>query len=380
MNGSPAPSGDRPLAVAFYLPQFHPIPENDEWWGRGFTEWHNVVRGRPLFPGHEQPRIPADLGFYDLRLPEVREAQADLARAYGIDAFCYYHYWFAGRRLLHRPIDDVLASGRPDHPFCLAWANEPWRANWDGRTGRVLVEQHHSADDDREHIEWLLKAFADPRYLRIDGRPLFLVYRAGQLPDPRRTTDLWREEAERAGVGELLLCRVASFHDEHDDPRPLGFDAAVEFQPDWRRIGPPLPGFGPHRVYDYGHVATRMLAAEPPAWPRFPGVTPRWDNTARNPQSAVVLAGATPERYRAWLATVADRLRHRPRAEQVVFVNAWNEWAEGAHLEPCRRWGHGFLEAHRDGLVPGGAVHAGTMPAADGIPGPVRRRLARIAR
>src|SRR6185295_19133327 len=178
-----------PRVLAFYLPQFHPIPENDRWWGPGFTEWTNVTRARPLFRGHYQPRLPADLGFYDLRLPEVREAQASLAREYGLDAFCYYHYWFNGRRLLNRPFDEVLESGRPDFPFCLCWANEHWTRKWDGRDDDTLMRQEHSLKDDRAHIEHLLRAFADPRYVKINGRPLFLVYRTELLPEPLRTAD-----------------------------------------------------------------------------------------------------------------------------------------------------------------------------------------------
>ncbi|HEX5272668.1 MAG TPA: glycoside hydrolase family 99-like domain-containing protein, partial [Gemmataceae bacterium] len=222
-----------PRLVAFYLPQYHPIPENDAWWGPGFTEWRNVVRARPLFPGHYQPHLPADLGFYDLRVPEARAAQADLARAHGIHGFCYYHYWFGGRRLLERPFAEVLATGRPDFPFCLCWANENWTRAWDGQTRHMLVGQTYSEEDDVNHLRWLATAFRDPRYIRVEGKPLFLVYRALRIPSPLSTTTRWREEARKLGVGELYLCRVESFPDERGDPAALGFDAAVEFQPDW---------------------------------------------------------------------------------------------------------------------------------------------------
>ena len=194
--------------IAFYLPQFHPIPENDEWWGKGFTEWTNVVRARPLFPGHYQPHIPADLGFYDLRLPEARQAQADLAREYGIGGFCYYHYWFNGRRLLSQPLDKVLASGKPDFPFCLCWANEDWTRAWDGRDKTILMRQQYCEEDDRQHIRWLVNVFRDKRYIRIGDKPIFLVYRATRIPDPLKTTSIWREEARKMGIGEIFLCRV----------------------------------------------------------------------------------------------------------------------------------------------------------------------------
>jgi hypothetical protein len=342
--------GPRPRSIAFYLPQFHPVPENDRWWGRGFTEWTNVTRSTPRFEGHEQPHLPSELGFCDLRVPETREAQADLARAHGIDAFCYYHYWFEGRRLLHRPLDAVLASGAPDFPFCLCWANEDWRRNWDGSSGEILVEQRYSEDDDRRHIGWLLPVFRDPRYLRVEGRPLFLVYRASQLPDPARTTGLWRDEARRAGIGDLYLCRVESFEDEHDDPRPLGFDASVEFQPDWGVLGRvPRHPARPHPVYDYSATAATMLGKPDPEWRRLPAVCPRWDNTPRNPDAPLVLADSSPDVYGAWVERATQREVGRHGEDSLLFVNAWNEWGEGAHLEPCQRWGRGYLEAHRDG-------------------------------
>ena len=229
--------------IAFYLPQFHPIPENEQWWGPGFTEWTNVTRARPQFKGHQQPHLPADLGFYDLRLPDTRRAQADLAREYGITGFCYYHYWFTGRRLLERPFNEVLASGEPDLPFCLCWANEHWTRTWDGFERNVLMDQGYSVEDDLMHIRWLCNAFRDPRYIRVEGRPLFLIYRAGNLPNSVRTTSIWREEAIRQSVGEPFLCRVESFPmDKGVDPHATGFDAAVEFVPDpafmGYRVGP----------------------------------------------------------------------------------------------------------------------------------------------
>jgi lipopolysaccharide biosynthesis protein len=361
-----APHRARTRVVAFYLPQFHPTADNDHWWGRGFTEWRNVVLARPQFPGHHQPHLPADLGLYDLRVPEVRAAQAELARAHGISAFCYYHYWFEGRRLLERPFDEVLSTGQPDLPFCLCWANERWTRAWDGRDSSVLVEQTYSAADDHAHARWLVRAFADERYLRVEGRPVFLVYRATGLPDARRTTDILRAEAQRAGIGELLLGRVESFRDEHDDPTALGFDVAIEHQPDWTdlgrarrrtlpwrtaaRLGLAPRAFSEHRVFDYCAVVERMTTRPQPPFPRFPGLTPSWDNTPRRRRDGVVLTGSTPELYQTWLEACLARAAGSGGSESLVFVNAWNEWGEGNHLEPEARFGLGYLEATRRAL------------------------------
>jgi lipopolysaccharide biosynthesis protein len=354
-------------ALAFYLPQFHPIPENDAWWGPGFTEWRNVTRARPLFRGHEQPHEPADLGFYDLRLPETRELQAELARAAGLSGFCYYHYWFSGRRLLDRPFHDVLESGRPDFPFCLCWANEDWTRRWDGQSGHVLMQQQYSESDDRDHIRSLFPAFADERYVRVDGKPLFLVYRASLLPDARRTTDIWREEASRAGIGELYLGRVEiEYPWQRGDPSALGFDAAVEFQPDFHYLGRPLrrnlglrilrrlrwsnSAYRRQRVYDYRTVIERMRARPAVDYKQFPCVTPRWDNSPRRQRGAIIVRDSTPDAYEEWLRTTVESFTPYGPGEDLVFICAWNEWAEGNHLEPCQRWGHAYLEATRRAL------------------------------
>jgi lipopolysaccharide biosynthesis protein len=371
-RGSPSRTADeidapgrRLEAIALYLPQFHRIPENDAWWGRGFTEWRNVVRGRPLFPGHYQPHLPGDLGFYDLRVPDVRAEQAELAARAGLTGFCYYHYWFGGRRLLGRPFDEMLSSGDPSFPFCLCWANEKWTRRWDGTSGEILIDQAYSRADDLAHIRWLAPAFEDERYLRVDGRPLFVVYRARSLPDPLATTETWREEAARLGLGELFLARVESFPDEHDDPTTIGFDAAVEFQPDGLHLPTPLrrgawwdrarklrlsnPAFGDRDVFLYGELVERALAKQHPPYRRFPCVTPMWDNSPRRPQggSCWIFTGSTPELYERWLGEVVRVELAQPTGPRLVFVNAWNEWAEGNHLEPCELWGRAYLDATR---------------------------------
>lgn len=361
---------DAPVkAICFYLPQFHPVPENDAWWGQGFTEWRNVVKAGPLFPGHYQPHLPADLGFYDLRLEEVRIAQAALAREYGIHGFCYYHYWFNGRRILERPFAEVLASGKPDFPFCLCWANENWTRVWDGGERDILLEQKYSDEDDIAHIRSLLPAFQDPRYICIEDRPLFLVYRGENLPNPRATTSRWRAEAERAGLPGLYLARVESYESARGggDPRELGFDAEVEFPPFSWPIGGALgrdrldrlvraarlkpDAYANHTVIPYDIMARGMLNRPDPRWPRFPGVTPSWDNCARRNRGAKIFPGSSPERYGRWLTEAARRaMRRLCGDEQLVFINAWNEWAEGNHLEPDQRWGRAYLQATREAL------------------------------
>jgi len=351
--------------VAFHLPQYHPIPENDMWWGKGFTEWTNVARARPLFPGHAQPHLPADLGFYDLRLPEVRKAQADLAREYGIHAFCYYHYWFSGRRILERPVDEILASGEPDFPFCLCWANENWTRAWDGGEQQILLEQTHGEDDFRAHARWLSSAFADPRYLKEKGRPVFLVYRASKIPEIERFATILREEAAVKGFSGVHLVRVESFPTECR-PLPEGFDASLEFQPSRKHFERPLRrgflrrqlmrlGLLPrahldHDVRSYPDLVRRSLDAAQSPWPCHRCVTPMWDNSARRRvQGATIFVGSTPELYKDWL--MESIRRSKSLGDDLVFINAWNEWAEGNHLEPCHRWGRSYLEATRQALA-----------------------------
>lgn len=348
--------------VAFFLPQFHPIPENDAWWGRGFTEWTNVSAAQPLFRGHQQPHRPADLGYYDLRLGETREAQAELARTYGIDAFCYYHYWFHGRRLLERPVAEMLESGRPDYPFCLCWANENWTRLWDGNDSDLLIGQTYSPEDDRRHAEELARIFCDDRYLRVDGRPIFLLYRIRSHENARRFSDSVREACVRSGAGDPWLCCVEGRREERTPPGDFGFDAAVEFQPDWikkgrlrkkrlwplsQRLGLSERAYQKHRIYDYATFIERNLAQIESPYRRYPCVFPGWDNTARRAGlEARIVKESSPELFERWLAARIDTER-KQRGEGLVFINAWNEWAEGCHLEPCKQWGHRMLEAVR---------------------------------
>jgi len=354
--------------IAFYLPQYHPIPENDVWWGEGFTDWINTAKAKPLFKGHYQPHIPGDLGSYDLRSEETREAQANLAKKYGIYGFCYYHYWFHGKRLLHRPIDDMLHSGKPDFPFCLCWANENWTKLWDGGNGEILMKQEYSENDDIHHIRWLANVFRDKRYIRINGKPLFLVYRAKQMPNPFRTTRIWREELRKMGLGEILLYRVEGHPAERGDPSEVGFDGAVEFQPDCkylpaararlsikilRLLGNFIKRITKSQrrfIYDYSQIVEEMLKKPKPSYKRLPCVTPSWDNSPRRKNNAIILKNSSPDAYGHWLSSVIHEVSLEPGDNKTIFINAWNEWAEGCHLEPDQKWGYAYLEATRNAL------------------------------
>jgi len=365
----------RTRLIAFYLPQYYPIPENDQWWGKGFTEWTNVTKAQPQFRGHYQPHLPADLGFYDLRVPEARIAQADLARAHGVFGFCYYLYWFGGRQMLDRPFNEVLKSKEPDFPFCLCWANHDWTRHWWDYNGQdILIKQEYSEDDDRRLFRSLAEAFRDPRYITIEGRPLFLVYRVNDLPAPEASAARWRCEAKSLGLPDPYLCSVVSLPALHVDPRSFGFDAAVEFQPDWKhlpdvlrprkplilralhrtmpgRLPDPYKGFYVHQVRSYDALVARMLQREPPDYKCFPCVTPGWDNSARRRSEANIFIESTPARYRSWLTSTIERTRQTLSGdERIVFINAWNEWAEGCHLEPDQKWGLQYLEATREAV------------------------------
>lgn len=338
-----------PMVIAFYLPQFHPSAENDAWRGRGFTDWRSTVQARPLFPGHYQPHIPGELGFYDLRLPEVRAQQSHLALSHGISGFCYYHYWFKGRRVLNRPFDEVRSSGRPEIPFCLCWVNENWYRKWRSAGDDLLLEQEYSNADDLEHIRWLIEAFRDSRYIKVDGRPLLCVYRVQSMPNPKATFDMWRSQCVRAGIPEPWIVKFETWGDT-SDPESFGCDASAEFIPHGiERYVRPLPPRGDcapgNTIYDYAEVAEVMAGRLADKWRRYPCVATGWDNTPRRSDGdALVLDGAEPAAYGAWLDRAMAAEQRRGEGG-IVFVNAWNEWAEGAHLEPDLKTGRGFLEA-----------------------------------
>lgn len=351
--------------IAIHLPQFHPIPENDQWWGKGFTEWINVAKAQPRFPGHYQPHLPADLGFYDLRLEEARIAQAQLAQQYGIHGFCFYHYWFNGHRLLNRPLDDMLASGKPDFPFMICWANENWTRRWDGKDQQVLMHQEYTEQDDAEHMRFLCRRFFnDRRYIRVNGKPFFVVYRPALNNRMLKTLETWRKIAREEGIGELYL----GFMKSSDDGIILessGFDCAIDFQPDFgnlppriyenignrvlRKLGVRESAYIDNRVFDYEAYTARMMRR--PIQPKvYPGITPMWDNSARRKKGATIFRNSTPEMYGTWLKHIVSAYQSVDSDSKFIFINAWNEWAEGNHIEPCQRWGRQYLEETKKAL------------------------------
>lgn len=351
-------------AIALYLPQYHPIPENDAMWGPGFTEWRTITRARSLYPGHKQPRQPADLGFYDLRLPEVREAQAELARTAGIEGFCYYHYWFGGKRLLERPFNEVLASGKPDFPFCLCWANESWTGVWVGKPDHVIREQTYPGDEEqRQHFEYLLRAFNDPRYIRVDGKPVFFIYRPLKVPDTRAYLERWREMAARAHLPGLYLVainhRIAPM-----EPQPLGFDAVIVNRlPDtrpwvtrrdpsrWLRFK--LQSWrGQPTVYDYADALAHPVYDRASTGDWFPTVYPNWDTSPRHGKRGLVMHGATPALFRRQFEEAVQLVANRDEQRRIVILKSWNEWAEGNYVEPDAEFGHGYLTTLRAVLRP----------------------------
>lgn len=343
--------------VPFYLPQFHPTHENDVWWGKGFTEWTNVTAARPGYRGHHQPKLPADLGFYDLRLDEVRLAQAELAAEHGIAGFMYYYYWFAGQRLLNLPIERLLSGSTP-MPFCIMWANENWTRRWDGRSSDVLIGQDYDRVPAEHFIDDVLPFLADERYVRVGGRPLLAVYRPAQMDNFRDVVAAWRRRARESGIGELHVLAVAvarEFHGVGTDFGDHGLDGILGFPPHnlpWEP-GPAerlavVPQFKGNLMSYKAIVETAERRLRTLVDGEHPGVMVTFDNTARRQWHPDVWYGSNPYTFRRWVGKAASAVMHRPPQERLVFLNAWNEWAEGAILEPTDRFGRTYLQAVRD--------------------------------
>lgn len=343
--------------IAFYLPQFYPIPENDEWWGRGFTEWTNVTKAVPQFVGHHQPQLPIDLGFYDLRLIDVQKRQIELAKKYGIYGLCFHHYWFGGKRLLETPVKNFLSNPDVlDFPFCLCWANENWTRVWDGLENEILIAQKHSPEDDLAFIKDLQQAFQDKRYIRINSKPVLIVYRPLLLPEPQKTVERWRKYCRESGIGEIYLIGVRAFG--LLNPTEIGFDSAVEFPPHYvttqivndkvKIINPYFHGW----IFDYESLVRDKRYLKRDQFTIYKTVSPGWDNTARQPNKGYIFSNSKPQFYKEWLLDVINFTKvNYSKHEQFVFINAWNEWAEGAHLEPDRKYGYGYLRATAEAIM-----------------------------
>lgn len=341
-------------AIAFYLPQFYAIPENDAAWGKGFTEWTSTTRATPQFLGHRQPRLPGELGFYDLRLKEVMLRQIKLARNYGISGFAFHWYWFHGRRILHEPVEAFLRDRTLDFPFLLSWANQSWTRRWDGRDDEVIVKQEFSPGDDETHMRALIPFFRDPRYVRIDGRPVFIVYDTMNLPDPAATAERWRRICRDEGIGEIFLLGTTCYSGQ--DPRTIAFDGRVQFPPHGRvpkyesgvrLLNPAWQG----GLFDFAKYVEQQASAPSPPFREFPCAIPDWDNTPRLRERANVFVGASPEGFERFLAACIERARRDlPEGSRIVFINAWNEWAESAYVEPDVENGYANLQACRNAL------------------------------
>ena len=369
--------------IAIYLPQFHPTPENDKWWGKGFTEWTNVTKATPRFEGHYQPHLPADLGFYDLRLEEARLAQEQMAKKYGIYGFCYYHYWFNGKKMLHEPLERKLKNPKEDFPFMLCWANENWTRKWDGGDNKILLNQEYSEIDDVNHINELIPIFKDSRYIKINGRPVFCIYRSTLFPDIKKTIKIWREECKKHNL-ELFICRFETFGTFGKHHLEDAFDAGVEFQPhsehmDEFKLATLLKQsktlsyrikyrfnsfFNKHQnnkimrenvlnILEYNDYVDYLLSNYKTTkdYVYFPGVTPSWDNSARNKKNPFIFTNSSPSKFKEWFLFQIKNLKKSNLEENFIFINAWNEWAEGNHLEPCQKWGTQYLEKIKEALI-----------------------------
>lgn len=353
------PESPRARIIPFYLPQFHPTPENDEWWGRGFTEWTNVTGAIPVYRGHQQPKLPEDLAFYDLRLDTVREQQAALASEHGVEGFMYYHYWFAGRQILETPIESLVRNPGIEQPFCLMWANENWTRSWDGGHDLVLLAQDYDAVPAKDFITHALTYMKDPRYLRVGGRAVLSVYRPGSIPNFAAVIATWHERAAAEGI-DLYIIAVSGLLGRDGvaastTTAELGLDGSMDFPPHlYSYVGAPDDVQWDPRwqggLFSYSALVAEDVArlAGGLADTHYPTVMPSWDNTARRQWNAHLWVEANPYTFRRWLVAAVMAVAARPAEHRMVFVNAWNEWAEGAVLEPSVQYGRTYLQAIRD--------------------------------
>lgn len=377
--------------IAYYLPQYHPIPENDRYWGKGFTEWRNVAKAKPQFKGHKQPHIPSDLGFYDLRLPQIREEQAKLAKEAGIEGFCYWHYWFGnGKELLEMPFNEVVNSGTPDFPFCLGWANHDWTSKtWEKGSSfskdPMIAKQLYPGDEDYKlHFTTYLKAFKDSRYIKVDGKLLFVVFRPLDIPDPKHFIEYWNSLAIENGLKGFYFVGIESNFgvktgsgdkssislNQHEVTNKLysaifdaGFDginsrglnlAHVRYSSFFRyyflKFISKYLKINPTQRYEYGKVSKLMFAEEDKQECVYPTIVPNWDRTPRAGNKAIVWYNSTPEDFKAHVRKAFECIRDRSDEHKILFLMSWNEWGEGNYMEPDIEFGHGYIQALHDVL------------------------------
>lgn len=357
--------------IAFYLPQYHPFKENDEWWGKGFTEWTNVVKAKPLFRGHYQPKIPTDLGFYDLRVPEVREEQARMARDAGIEGFCYWHYWFEGHELMERPFWEVVNSGKPDFPFCIGWANETWKSkmwNKDGSLAagtKILIEQTYSEEDDIVHFKKLLPVFKDPRYILVDGKPLVFIHMGLDLPV--HTITKWKELAVKNGfpgihfVGRLAGGRFSNIDEGVKQLKDMGFDAVKIpkliglyhnsrfISKYWMELKSLIKYNGCRHIFPYSEVIKHIITPEYDAHEDcYPTIYPNWDHSPRGGKNTLIVVGSKPSLFKESVCKIIDMIKMKHEQHRIIFLKSWNEWGEGNYIEPDTKYGMGYLFSLKD--------------------------------
>ncbi|GAB7080962.1 glycosyltransferase WbsX family protein [Megalodesulfovibrio paquesii] len=338
-----------PKAIAFYLPQFHRIPENDRWWGEGFTEWRNVQSATPLFPGHYQPHVPLPgLGYYDLSDPRVLVRQHHMALRHQVSAFCYYFYHFKDTTLLEKPLRIIRSTPDIPNEYCLCWANAPWTRAWYGQNKEVLIEQEYSAAHAQRFMEHVLHYLQDPRYIKIENRPLLLVYEPERIPIIKEYSRIWNMVARGNGFDGVYLVAVEAL-EQGQDPAVYGFQAAVEFAPDWLCTGGMLKKQAGPRQFDYQHTVKQMILKPRSPYPRMRCVFPSWDNTPRYKKASVVFTNTSIGAFKLHCEFARKFTEvHLPQSLQYVFINAWNEWGEGCHLEPDERHGTQYLEVVKE--------------------------------
>lgn len=345
--------------IAYYLPQYHPFPENDKWWGKGFTEWTNVGKAKPLFSGHYQPKIPGELGYYDLRVPEVAEAQAQLAREAGVYGFCYWHYWFHGKELMEMPFYRMLETGKPDYPFCVGWANESWYSklwNKDSVEAELLIEQRYSKDDHIEHFKKLLPAFKDERYITIENKPFFLIYRPLDMDDVQKFMQLWNNLLRKEGVAEsFYFVAHARNEEECDKLRLMGFDA-INIGPttrclnlykgiSWIRLKNKLKRFvtGCPNIIDYREIVNQLWKEEYEGKDDvLPSLIPNWDHSPRGGKNSLVFTNSSPSEWEKHVRNIVEKTARKQN--QIIMLKSWNEWGEGNYLEPDYKYGKKYID------------------------------------